>query len=103
MSNFLAALAGRNTPARSYTLVGNEVNKVFNALGALGTLAFAFNNVILCVGAPHTLLSSHRYPAAALFHSSLLRYSAVWWRSDLSCRAERATRSVEDAVVGTPG
>lgn len=40
-------VAGLKAPPRDYSLLGNSTDKAFNAIGALATIAFAFNTGIL--------------------------------------------------------
>lgn len=40
-------VAGLKAPPRDYSLLGNNTDKAFNAMGALATIAFAFNTGIL--------------------------------------------------------
>lgn len=40
-------VAGLKAPPRDYSLLGNTTDKAFNAIGALATIAFAFNTGIL--------------------------------------------------------
>ena len=38
---------GRHATDQDYSVVGSRPTKAFNALGSLGTMAFAYNTVIL--------------------------------------------------------
>ena len=52
---YITYCAGRNnynaetmeTAPKDYSIVGTSADKAFNALGSLGTMAFAYNTVIL--------------------------------------------------------
>ena len=39
--------AGRHSGPKDYSVEGSSATKAFDAMGALGTMAFAFNTVIL--------------------------------------------------------
>jgi hypothetical protein len=51
---------------RDYSVVGTKTEQAFNAIGALATIAFAFNTGILPEVQVHT---SHMYPSVRLFFS----------------------------------
>ena len=40
-------VAGLKAPPRDYSMLGDNTEKAFNAIGALATIAFAFNTGIL--------------------------------------------------------
>lgn len=64
-----AGIAGINNGPKAYWLYGNTPTKAFNALGALGSLAFAYNIVII----PEVQVRS-----GGAVHEVLLRFCLLW-------------------------